>query len=45
MQIDIDRLPREVDSLREIIATLHDKNHLLSIENVKLFTQVLTKMV
>jgi len=39
MQIDIDRLPREIESLHEIIATLHDKNYLLSAENVKLFRE------
>ncbi len=39
MQIDIDKLPREVDSLREIIALLHNKNILLSTENTELFTK------
>jgi transposase len=36
MQIDIDKLPTEVELLHKIIATLHDKNHFLSKENGKL---------
>ena len=39
MQIDINKLPTEVGSLHKIIATLHDKNHALSKENIGLVTK------
>ena len=39
MQIDIDTLPTEVESLREIIAVLNNKNYLLFDECNKLSNQ------
>ena len=47
MQIDINKLPTEVESLHKIIATLHEKNNewsskcrKLSTDNIELLNQI-----
>ncbi len=40
MQIDIETLPVEVESLHRIIATLHERNNFLSTENGKLLDRI-----